>query len=266
VSSFSENIELSMPNLIDILDRSQATVVLIGGMVLEYYVEVGVISKFGRSTSDVDFSIEIMSDKNVYPQIVSELIALGYSLHPDKPYRYLPPKRKIVTDLLYIDLLAHTITENDSDKQQAREIMGIDKGAFFSFEGMDFATFNATSLKNNILIPTPLGFIYLKMISYAENPQRKRDLADIVELVYRICKKDDFNELRELASMYKIQFPEKITKLKDMFNVLANDTGKVFDLSDCEQDLSHRLINTSEEDHGEYFQGYFLTFLIEVLD
>jgi hypothetical protein len=171
-----------------------------------------------------------------YKEICNVLKEKGYTLDEKHPYRYHPEKKQGI--YAYVDLLTFTI---DKDKEEAaRKVMSV--GDQFYFDGMEFAKIQPLKFSDNIYIPNPLALIYLKLRSYYNTPERKKDLVDMLELILRIVAEDEIlDELNEIMKLNKDA--QVLTNFNRMCFDIELDRGGSFDLDDAEQDLEERLLD-----------------------
>ena len=124
-----------------------------------------------------------------------------------------------------MDLLTFTLIQER--EAVARGLMGA--GEAFSFKGMELAKLSPLSIEGNLLIPNPLSFIYLKMISYRENSDRRvKDFVDIFELVVGLVLKNTIlATLRQLA--VAVGENSSVSEIKRMLKAVAEDSSPSWD-------------------------------------
>lgn len=230
----------ALPGLIEALTRRDSSIFLIGAAIFDLYQTEGWINSFSRQTGDADFTLEYMGDPKEYHLLCQELMELGYRRDEEHPYRYHPEKISAGT-YAYIDLL--TFTTDPDMAGNARLAMGV--GEDFNFAGMEYVKIKPIHFQGNISIPNPLALIFLKAKSYQHNPERGKDLADIVELVIRLGQTKVMEELKlvveEGGDSKVIEF------LSSLLRHLVDDDHPQWDLEAIKTDLIERAI---EEEIG----------------
>ena len=225
--------EYNLPGFKKMLDESEAKVLIIGASVFEIYQIQGWIPPFTRQTADMDLSVGIVSDDSLYVKAKKIFLDLGYKIDVKHPYRFHPPV-KIYGGLTYIDLLAYPTQGTES--VIATQAMGVSSS--FSFSGFEFASESAIRLENNIYFPNPLGMIALKIASYLDEPiKRRKDFADILELVSGLVEKGRHFELDDHWSRYA-QHTEAMHMKKELGRIANEDIS--WDIEDVRDDLNSR--------------------------
>jgi len=89
--TFLGSVNIALPGLIEILNKQECHVYLIGAGAFEIYSQNEWCMELSRSTQDLDFSFEIISDEKTYESSCEELIKLKYKKDDYHPYRYHSP-------------------------------------------------------------------------------------------------------------------------------------------------------------------------------
>ena len=80
------------PGLPKILKENKASTLIIGANVFELYAIQNWIPELTRKTGDLDLSIGVSSDENIYTTIIKSINEQGYNQDRLHPYRFHPPK------------------------------------------------------------------------------------------------------------------------------------------------------------------------------
>ena len=255
---FKESMKAALPDLFEILQKQESSIFLLGSGVFELYASNGWCSELSRQTTDLDFSFEIVVDHTDYQASCAELLKKGYKLDDIHPYRYLSPSR--LGPYIYVDLLTFTVIKER--ESMARGLMGA--GESFSFKGMEFAKQFPLKLEDKILVPNPLAFIYLKMIAYRENPDRRlKDFVDVFELVVGfVLKRSILDSLKQIA--IDAGGDPVISEIKKMIKAVSEDSSPTWDYEVVENQI---LLRSSLEnlDH-QALKEFFRIFLQEVFE
>lgn len=241
IDLWKKKFDHALPGLLEALTRRETCVFLIGAAIFDLYQTEEWIERFSRQTGDADFTLEYMGDPREYHLLCQELKGLGYRQDEEHPYRYHPEKVTVGT-YAYIDLLTFTTDPNMAGN--AKSVMGV--GEDFNFDGMEYVKLKPILFKDNILLPNPLALLFLKAKSYQHNPDRGKDLADIVELVMRLGQNKVMDELKLIAD--EVEGKEAIAFLNSLLGHLVDDDRPQWDLDTIKEDLAERLI---EEEFGE---------------
>ncbi len=231
-----------LPGLYQALLEVETETLLIGAGVFELYVSQGWVPALKRKTGDIDLSIGLAGDLKVYETLIKK-IKEELKFNPDEkiPYRLHSPK-KIPGAMSYVDVLAHSISDEVTD-DQARTVMGV--GGGFSLDGMAYAIKESYHIEGSIYFPNPFGQIYLKKISYTDEPsKRSKDLADIVELISGLVETGTHFSINELWQ--KLKDCEESKEIKQICEHLANDSDTTWDLYNAEYNLKERQFSNEE--------------------
>jgi hypothetical protein len=240
------SIREAFPSLIELVQKMNGRSLVIGAAVLEIYRAQGWIP-VARSTGDLDLSVGIRLSVDEYDELRNALVADGYTTDSLRRYRLFSPKR--ATGMSYLDLLAHP--EGAVLPEQAREAMGV--GSDWSFEEIDFAFISAFQIDTALLVPNPIGFLGLKAASYKSDPQRVRDLVDIVDVVFGMVNYGCHFDLCETWAVMKNLRPQVLLHIESMINGIINETvewdfrpannefsARYYDINELEQDAPMR--------------------------
>jgi len=230
----------SLPGLLGAIQEQKSNAFLIGASLFDVYVTEKWIANFSRVTGDADFTIEYFGDPQEYKSICDKLLGLGYKKDDSHPYRYHPKVKRGI--YAYVDLL--TFTTDPTLEKTAKTVMTVGEG--FNFEGMDFAKKSPLHFDGNVYLPNPLALIYLKMKSYYHNPERKKDFADLLEVILRVSSEDKiFKDLKAIAEANDLDHVR--SDFLKMCNFIENDKGRPWDLDDVEEEMNSRgLLNEFE--------------------
>lgn len=229
-----------LPNLIKAIDIFSGDIIVLGANVFELYAIQSWVPSLKRKTGDVDLSLGVSSSSNKYVEVAGFLKSKGYHQDAKHSYRYHPPKQKLGV-FAYLDLLAHP-TQIGED-HLARIAMGVGEG--FNLEGMKFAVQNSFQINSRVSFPNPVAFANLKRLAYLDDPnQRRKDLADIIELGSGLVRNQIHFELEDLWEQIKDQ-PETL-QVKEMYLELAEGNNPKWDIWEVESDLKSRGFVESE--------------------
>ncbi len=234
LSSWASSKENQLPGLSSLFKHSKIEIMIIGAAVFEFYEIQNWIPPFKRRTGDIDLSVGIIGNDSLYIKGKEILLSLNYTQDTDHRYRFHPNKR-LPGGYAYIDLLAHPANQSTSP-QVAAKAMGAGPG--FSFSGFYFAQKSPYLLEKNISFPNPLGLIALKQEAYLDEPlKRKKDFADIIELISGLVEKGSHFEMDQLWS--EISTEPAALKIKEMLlRIMKEDTR--WDLDEIRSDLRQR--------------------------
>ena len=235
LSAWREALDESLPKIFDVIGDARGRGLILGASVLQIYYEQGWLPR-ARATGDLDLSVGIVSNAQEYQMLRTKLLALGYI--PDEQsrhYRLISPV-KVGLSRGYVDLLAHPEgTQISAD--EARATMGVGPG--WSFNEILFALEAALQIAPNVYVPNPLGFLALKAASYIDNPNRTKDLVDIVDVVFGIVRNALHFDLNEVWQSMKTARPTEATTLKSMITGISK--GEIrWDFSRAEQEFIQR--------------------------
>lgn len=233
------------PHFHSILEKISSEILIIGAGVFGLYEAQGWVPSLKRKTGDLDLSVSLISGMSDYETLREELLKYNYTQEEtEPPYRYFSPKR-IPNQPSYIDLLAHPGTPKVS-KAMAIQAMGA--GPEFSFDGLEFAQLSRYQIVPKVYYPNPIGFISLKQISYLDDPiRRRKDLADIVELVYGLVQRGEHFKIHKLWD--KIKSHPMALKIREMLVELGSDNSARWDLYDVRSELLGRGFDIEEMDN-----------------
>lgn len=236
------NLAGALPNLNDILASANQPVLVVGAVTMDLYASQKWIPELRRKTGDLDLGVALHTGSADYTQLRETMTREGYQTR-SFPYRFFPPQRG-KTNLAYIDLLAFPFGKNITDAQ-ARKLMGV--GADFSFSGMAFAYRHAFPFAEKLVCPNPFGFMALKRASYLDDPQnRRRDLADLIELVSGLVECGQHFEMSKLWSQMQNEAEGK--HVKAMLEDLNHENSLEWDIDDVRQELLMRQFTSSDID------------------
>jgi len=147
-------------------------------------LEKGVLPS--RGTKDIDFAIMI-PDISSYDRFLSELEKVGFR-KVKEPYRVIYDKTNTVVDVLPFGQIEEEGTIKFTDRKTELSVLGMG-------EVLD----NAIQIEHEgftIHVPPLVGIMILKLISWSEKSDRKKDLDDSFEIIkdYFEFSKDNFYE------------------------------------------------------------------------
>ncbi|SMF83326.1 hypothetical protein [Pseudobacteriovorax antillogorgiicola] len=237
VEKWLQDVELAMPQLREVILSQGSEILIIGKSVYYLYHELGWIPEPRTSTGDIDISIGVYQDFNNYYSIKSKLLEVGYlqDEDPDYPFRFHSPK-KMPGTITYVDLLIHPA--GDIEEETVREKMGV--GPEWQFESVLSGLNNPVKLNENgsLLAPNPLGMIGQKARAYyAASDWRKKDLADIGELIDGLVTQGTHFDLSEVWQEMKLQHSDQCEFIESCVSKLADDSNVELDFENVKNDL-----------------------------
>ena len=139
-----------------------------------------------RGTGDIDFAIMI-PDIESYDSFLSALEKVGFR-KVKEPYKVIYDKTNTVVDILPFGQIEEEGTVKFTDRNTELSVVGM-------LEILD----GAIQIKHEGLVvklPPLVGIMALKLVSWKENPDRKKDLDDIYEIInnYFATAQDSFYE------------------------------------------------------------------------
>ena len=256
ITNLKADFEYSLPGLVEAIKEVSSDTFLIGASLLDFYKAEGWVADFSRATGDLDFTIEYFGSPDEYNKVCQKLLETGYTKDEKHSYRYHP--KKVQGVYAYVDLLAFT-TEKELEAD-AKKIIPV--GELFNFEGMNFAKHAPLTFEENIYLPNPLALIFLKMMSYRYNPDRKKDFVDFIEIILRMSTDDKFlAPLKEIV--LSCESEKDIKELTHVLRYLEKDVGTPWDIDDIYDDMEDRgLLNEFEWDEIPVTVEFFRTKII----
>ncbi len=126
-----------------------------------------------RGTGDIDFAIMI-PDIESYDSFLSALVNVGFR-KVKEPYRLIYDKTNSVVDILPFGQIEAEGTVKFTDRKTELSVMGmeevLDEAIKVRHEGFE------------VSLPPLVGIMILKLISWNEKPDRKKDLDDVYEII-----------------------------------------------------------------------------------
>ncbi|MBK9317509.1 MAG: hypothetical protein IPM91_00850 [Bacteroidetes bacterium] len=142
--------------------------------------------KPGRGTNDIDFAV-MLPEMDVYEHLKERIIDRGFR-KVNEPYRLIFDKTDTVIDLLPFGEIEEEGTVIFTDRKTELSVVGMkevnDHSVVVNFQ--DFS----------ITISPLVGIVILKLISFSDKPERKKDLDDIYVILnsYFEINKEEFYE------------------------------------------------------------------------
>ena len=232
--NWRKTVDYALPGLLNLVSNIPGKALIIGASILQIYKEAGWIKK-ARSTGDLDLSVGLVSSTSEYESIRQELFKLGYKASdPDRHYRLFSPVQ-VSLEISYVDLLAHP--QGMISKAETRNVMGV--GNAWSFDVILFAAEEAYQISKNIDIPNPIGFLALKCASYIDDPQRTRDIVDILDVVFGLVENGFHYDLKETWQLMKRINKDQANLVMNMIQGIADEQIE-WDLRRAEQEYLQR--------------------------
>ena len=126
-----------------------------------------------RGTMDIDFAV-MLPEMESYDAMKSLLISKGFR-QANEPYRLVHEQTNTVIDLLPFGEIEEERTVKFTDRVTEISVLGMKEVNEYTIAaGLDGITLNVSPLE---------GIVILKLISYSEKPERKKDLDDIREIL-----------------------------------------------------------------------------------
>lgn len=135
------------------------------------FLEKGI--KPGRGTGDIDFAV-MMPDMASYDSFLKALIKDGFR-KVKEPYRLIYDETDTVVDILPYGQIEEEGTVKFTDRKTELSVIGLEEVLSESVEIKHGG--------NSINMPPLIGILILKLISWSEKNDRKKDLDDICEII-----------------------------------------------------------------------------------
>lgn len=126
-----------------------------------------------RGTRDIDFAV-MLPQMEDYDRLKQLLIMKGFK-EVTEPYRLIHIQTDTIIDLLPFGEIEEEGTVKFTDRKTELSVLGIKEVNESAFEvDLDGITFKVSPLE---------GLVILKLISFSEKPERRKDLDDISEIL-----------------------------------------------------------------------------------
>lgn len=238
VGKWLNEIEVSLPKLCETILSSQNEILVIGKSVYYLFFTLDLIPQPKTSTGDIDLSVGIAQNFEDYDDIKQNLLRSGYiaDSDPEYPFRFHSPKITPGT-INYVDLLIHP--KGEFDEKKYRDKMGV--GPEWNFQGVLNGLNNPFHLRGSLYSPNPLGLIGQKAQSYFIEPNwRRRDLADIIELVDGLVAKGTHFKLSEVWQSMMIKNEMQCKVIEECIKGLADIHNVQWDCENVSDELIGR--------------------------
>lgn len=202
----------------------------------------------GRGTQDIDFAVMLPEIKK-YDELKISLIETGFR-KVNEPYRLIYDKTNTVIDLLPFGEIEEEGTITFTERETELSVIGMKE--------VNEHTVNA-GLEGLTIKVSPLeGIVILKLVSFNENPERKKDLDDISKILSNYF---DINQDRfysdHLDVVDEIE-PDNFVLLAGA-RLMGRDMKKILSLSEkLSGQIEATIQNELEEKTGSISQ-YFLS-------
>lgn len=237
IETWLQSVEAALPHVLEYIFQHEVDCMIIGASLLELYPHFGIPTRATRRTGDLDLSVRVVFDIAEYENFRSFLVHQGYHCkEPEKRFRLFP---KISSSRVpgYIDLLAHPAP--GVDENRLREALGV--GPDWRFESTDFARCAPVVLKAKLSLPNIFGFLFMKYVSWENEPLRRaKDLVDVVDVVQGLVEEGKHYELKALWDMLLKEHPEASSRLYKSLKKSADPNDIAINFEDYEQEFISR--------------------------
>ncbi len=126
-----------------------------------------------RGTQDIDFAV-MLPEMKAYDEMKNHLIENGFR-KVNEPYRLIHDKTNTVIDLLPFGEIEEEGTVTFTERETELSVIGMKEVSEHTVDA---------ELEELTIKVSPLeGIVILKLISFSEKPERKKDLDDISEIL-----------------------------------------------------------------------------------
>jgi len=208
-------------------------------------LEKGIIP--ARGTKDIDFAV-MMPDLDSYDNFLSSLLKVGFR-KMSEPYRVKYDKTDTIVDILPFGQIEEEGTIKFTDRKTELSVLGmgevLDKAIQIDHEGYV------------VSLPPLVGLMILKLISWSQKPERKKDLDDSYEII-----KDYYEISKEFFYRGHAEMVDEISE--DNFMLMAGsymigvEMGKIMKVNSLLQDTVLNIIQSELEEKPGSISIYFL--------
>jgi predicted nucleotidyltransferase len=189
---------------------------LIGAQARDFHLLESGIAPI-RGTMDIDFAV-MLPEMKQYDEMKNHLIKMGFRVHK-QPYRLGHEITDTMIDLLPFGEVEEEGTVKFTDRKTELSVIGMKEVSEYAIE---------VQMEELSIKVSPLeGLVILKLISYSDKPERRKDLDDINEMLrnyYVINEERFFAELlhviEELPDNNYIQLAGARLMGRDMKKIL----------------------------------------------
>ena len=203
--------------------------------------------KPARGTGDIDFAIMVPDITN-YENFLDSLINNGFR-KTSEPYRIIHEETNTMVDILPFGNIEENYTIKFTDRKTELSVLG-----------MDEVLNNAVQVYHesyNVRVPPLVGILLLKLISFSEKPDRKKDLDDIFEIIknYFEVSSDIFykNHLDIVESLNQDNFMQEAGAF-----MIGKDMGKILRENNFLKETIQRTIVAELNEEPGTISLYFL--------
>ncbi len=220
---------------------------LIGAQARNYHLlESGI--ELSRGTMDIDFAV-MLPEMESYDKMKNLLISKGFR-KVREPYRLIHDQSDTVIDLLPFGEIEEEGTVKFTDRITELSVIGMKEVNEYTI---------AVDLEGITIKVSPLeGIVILKLISYSEKPERRKDLDDISEILTNYF---DINDTR-----FYEEHMDVLDELQDEdFIILAGarlmgrDMKKILSVSGKLSKQIETIINNELQEKTGGITQYFLS-------
>jgi len=200
-----------------------------------------------RGTKDIDFAIMI-PDITSYDHFLTELEKAGFR-KVREPYRVIYDKTNTVVDILPFGQIEEESTIKFTDRNTELSVLGmgevLDKAIQIGHEGFE------------IRVPPLVGIMILKLISWSEKPDRKKDLDDTFEII-----KDYFEFSQEDFYTNHLEMVDKLNTENFILEagsfMIGVEMGKIMKEDSLLRDTILKIINSELNESPGSISIYFV--------
>lgn len=201
-----------------------------------------------RGTKDIDFAVMLPEMKS-YDNMKNLLVSKDFR-EVNEPYRLIHDPSNTVIDLLPFGEIEEEGTVKFTDREAELSVIGMK-------EVNEFAI--AVDIEGFTIKVSPLeGIVILKLISYSEKPERRKDLDDIREILTHYFDMNDSRLYNEHSDVLD-ELPDENFIILAGARLMGRDMKKILSESvKLSKQIQHIISNELQEKTGGISQ-YFLS-------
>lgn len=220
---------------------------LIGAQARNYHLlESGI--EPSRGTMDIDFAV-MLPEMESYDKMKNLLISKGFR-EVREPYRLIHDQSDTVIDLLPFGEIEEEGTVKFTDRITELSVIGMKEVNEYTI---------AVDLEGITIKVSPLeGIVILKLISYSEKPERKKDLDDISEILTNYFDINDTRFYEEHMDVLDELQDEDFILLAGA-RLMGRDMKKILSVSEKLSKQIETIINNELQEKTGGITQYFLS-------
>ena len=220
---------------------------LIGAQARDFHLLENGIAP-GRGTQDIDFAV-MMPEIKHYNELKDLLVKNDFR-KVNEPYRLIYDKTNTVLDLLPFGEIEEDGTVKFTERETELSVIGMKEVSAFAVG----VTFEELTIK-----VSPLeGIMILKLISFCEKPERKKDLDDISQILRNYF---DMNQERFYATHLDVvdELPNESYMLLAGARLMGRDMKRIIALSEKLSGKIESIIQNELTEKTGSMTAYFLS-------